>query len=57
MLVSQGILKGLIIYLGLWICQSSESIMKTTLKNNFKFKYSKETLKNKICLECIQPET
>ena len=30
---------------------------ENNLKNNFKFKYPKETLKNKICLECIQPET
>ena len=52
MLVSQGILKGLLIYLGFWICQSFESVLETTLK-----KYQRETLKNKIYLECIWPET
>ena len=57
MLVSQGILKGLLIYLGFWICQSFESVLETALKNNFKFKYPRETLKNKICLEYIRPET
>ena len=57
MLVSLGILKGLLILLGFWICQSSESVLEITLKNNFKFKYPRETLKNKICLEYIRPET
>ena len=56
-LVSQGILKGLWIYLGFSICQCSESVLETTLENNFKFKYPRETLKNKICLEYIWSET
>ena len=57
MLVLQGILKGLSIYLGFWKCQSSESVLETTLKSNFKFNYPRETLKKKICLECIWLET
>ena len=58
MLVSQGILKGLLICLGFWMCQSFESVLEAALKNNIKVKYPRETLKiKKICLEYIRPET
>ena len=40
------LLKRLLIHVRFWIYQSFESVLETTLKN-FKFKYLRETLKNK----------
>ena len=49
---SQGILTEFLKYLGFWICQSSESVLETTLTLN-----SKGKLQKVRCLTCIWPET
>ena len=43
-----GYIERVVIYLGFCICQSFESVLETTLKNNFKFKYPNEALKKDI---------
>ena len=46
-------LTGFIIYIGFLICKSSESVLDKIIEITIKFKYPKETLKNKMCSRCI----
>ena len=41
------------IYFGFWIYKSSESVLEKIIKITLKFKYPRETLKNKICSRCL----